>query len=440
MSHFITSVDPGSPAARAGIRAGWQLVRIGGEIVIDILDYEALSAERRLTLELRDPDGKMRTVRVAKPEYAPLGLNFRTPMMSGTRMCCNKCLFCFVDQLPGGVRPTMRVKDDDWRLSLMTGSYVTLTNVSARELDRIIARHVSPLYISVHAVDPGLRSHLLGTPRGALLMDQLGRLSRGGIEFHCQCVLCPGLNDGEALEQTIRELTALPGALSLALVPVGLTDHRRGLSPLRKYTRDEARGVIALADRWRARLLEERGTRFVFPSDEFYLQADMPIPADAEYEDYAQIDDGVGMLRLLDTEFTESWEELDESERRPSGGTRLAVACGVSAAPFLRQLLAGHPLTGAEVSVHAVENRYFGPSVTVSGLITGGDLVDAMAKVDCAAVLITECMLRAERDRFLDDMTLEEVAARLGKPVIPVGRRGGDLVEAIRTAARDNRS
>ena len=430
MSHLIVSVDPSSPAERAGIRAGDRLARIGGVTVIDFIDYQALSAQRRLTVQVLR-DGKPLDVSIRKDEYAPLGMNFSTPMMSGTRLCCNKCLFCFVDQLPGDARDTMRVKDDDWRMSLMMGNYVTLTNVSDRELQRIIDRHCSPLYISVHCTDPDLRTHVLGTPRARRLMPQLKALSDGGIEFHCQCVLCPGINDGPALDRTIQELSALPGARSLALVPVGLTGHREGLTELRVYRPEEARAVLELSERWRERLLEERGTRFVFPSDEFYLQAGWPIPPDEAYEDYEQIDDGVGLLRLLDTEFRDAWEQLPEAMRRATPeGVKLAIACGRSAGDFIRQMLQDYPVAGANISVYALENTYFGPTVTVSGLITGGDLTRQMAGVDCEAIMVTTCMLRDDQV-FLDDMTLDEAVRRLGRPVRPVGRRGEDLLNMI---------
>ena len=435
MAQRIVSVDRGSPAFAAGIRGGDELLRINGETVVDLLDYEALCANERLRLLLRR-GGKAWACDLEKDEYEPLGLNFSQPLMSGMRLCCNRCMFCFVDQLPKDARPSLRLKDDDWRMSLMMGNYVTLTNVSDRELERIVRRHASPLYISVHAMDPLLRSSILGTPRAMRLPEQLKTLAEGGIEFHTQAVLCPGVNDGEALEYTISRLAALhPAARSLALVPVGLTDHREGLCTLHKYTPEEARGVLDIAERWRERLLKKLGTRFVFPSDEFYLAAGRPLPEDGEYEDYEQIDDGVGMLRLLETEFSEAYADLPEEQKQPGGGQKLLAACGVSAAPFLRQMFAAHPLTGLTVDVRALENGFFGPSVTVSGLLTGGDLVRGLQGAEGAAVLISECMLRDGEQVFLDDMTLEEVSRALEKPVIPVGRRGDEVLSAILEAS-----
>lgn len=434
MAQRIISVDPASPADRAGIRAGDELLRIGNEPVIDFLDYQALAAQKQLQLTIRR-NGLERRVRIRKGEYADLGLNFEKPMMSGMRMCCNRCLFCFVDQLPQNVRPSMRVKDDDWRMSMMMGNYVTLTNVSDRELERIIARHASPLYISVHAAEPELRAHILGQERGKKLMEQLRRLSDGGIEFHTQAVLCPDVNDGAVLEDTIRRLIELPGALSLALVPVGLTGHREGLYPLKPYTREQARGLIEIADRWREKLLAERGSRFVFPSDEFYLQAGIEPPMDEEYEDYGQIDDGVGLLRLLESEFDAAYRELPEQDRRADGRKKLLlIGCGLSAAPFLERLLEAHPLTGIQVRVIGVENRFFGSTVTVSGLVTGRDLVDRLKDEAGEKIFITECMLRSEGDRFLDDMELSEAERLLGRRIVPVGRRGDELLTALLAA------
>ena len=440
MPHRIVSSD--GIARRAGILPGDELISINGNVILDFLDYQDLCAQRRLELRLRRPSpagARDMQIRIRKDEYEPLGLEFETPMMSGLRCCCNHCVFCFVDQLPPCVRESMRVKDDDWRTSLMMGSYVTLTNVSDTEIRRIIARHASPLYISVHATDEELRCMLLGTPRAARLTKQLRALADGGVEFHCQAVLCPGLNDGEALEKTIRDLAELaPAARSLALVPVGLTGHRDGLYPLKPYTREQACAVLDIAEKWRKTLLGTLGTRFVFPSDEFYLIAGREIPSDAEYEDYDQIDDGVGMLRLLEAEFSDAYDALPDMNAAAVGERKkLAVACGKSPAEFLEKLFMEHPIPGAEIRVYPLENRFFGSTVTVSGLITGGDLTEQMRDADCDAILITGCMLRSEGDRFLDDMTLAEAEKRLGKPIIPTGRHGSDLLDAILRLTED---
>ena len=248
-------------------------------------------------------------------------------------------------------------------------------------------------------------------------------------------MLCPNLNDGAQLERTISELTDLyPAAQSLALVPVGLTGHREGLASLRKYRPEEARAVLEIAEKWRKTCLEKFGTRFVFPSDEFYLAANAELPDDEAYEDYAQIDDGVGMLRLFDTEYREAWEERIApvpAETQTETKIRPLIACGVSAAPFFESLLRRRPIPGADIRVKAIVNHFFGPEVTVSGLITGKDLVEQTRDVDCTHVLISECTLRPEDSVFLDDMSLEQVQTALGRPVIPVGRRGGDIIETV---------
>ena len=437
MAQRVIAVEEGSIAEELGILPGDEMLSINGERVLDFIDYQALSANEQIDLVMRRA-GEEIEFSFEKDDWEPLGMTFDSEMMSGIRMCANQCLFCFVDQLPEHVRPSMRVKDDDWRMSLMMGNYVTLTNVGDRELERIIRRGASPLYISVHATDPELRAHLLGTERGALLMDQLKKLAAGGIQFHTQAVLCPNLNDGEQLERTISEIAALyPAALSLALVPVGLTTHREGLCPLRTYRPQEAQAVLEIADRWRKKLRREIGTNFVFPSDEFYLQAKRDVPSDSAYEGYEQIDNGVGLVRALLTEFDEAYVELEPKWKKSVPARHeLAIACGVSIAPVLRDLVENHPVTGVHVSVVPLVNHFFGETVTVSGLLTGGDLVDQMRSVSCERILITEVMLRDGEDTFLDDMTLSDAERALNRPITVVGRRGEDLLNALLSVAK----
>ncbi len=427
MSHRIERVEPGSLAERLGLLTGDRLISIDGQSVIDFVDYQALCCAGKLRLVV-ERDGKRIEFAVKKDEYEPLGLEFHGQLMGGPRNCCNHCAFCFVDQLPSGARPTLHVKDDDWRLSLLMGNFVTLTNVGDRELDRIIARRASPLYISVHATDPLLRARLMGTPRAAAIDRQLDRLARGGIRFHTQAVICPGLNDGEALERTISDLAAMyPSARSLALVPVGLTAHRDGLKDLAPFDAESARQLLDQVNAWRGRLKERLGTGFVQAADEFYLMAGRPFPQESEYEGYPQIENGVGMCRLLEREFDEAYRAADQAARP----ARVAIACGVSVAPFLEKLVREHPLAGVEIAVIPVTNGYFGPTVTVSGLLTGGDLIRSLKGVTADRVLITECMLREGDDVFLDGMVLNEVKKALGINILPVGRRGDQLLDAL---------
>ena len=428
MPHKIIVVEPGSIAEQLGLRVGDRLVSVNGKAVVDWIDYQAFTSEEEIDLVV-ERDGEETEYSLEKDDWEPLGLTFDSHLMSGVRECVNKCIFCFVDQLPACARDSLRVKDDDWRLSLMTGSFVTLTNVSESELQRIIDRHASPLYVSVHATDMKLRAYMLGTERGALLMKQLNRLKAGGIQFHAQAVLCPGINDGPQLDKTIQDLAALyPACQSLALVPVGLTNHREGLCGLRKYTRDEARAVLDQAEKWQKKCLKKYGTSFVFPADEFYLAAKRPLPPDEFYEDYAQIENGIGMMRLLETELAEAYGEADLDSARPG---RLIVVTGVSVGPFMKSLMKRFQIPGVEVEVVSIENGFFGPDVTVTGLLTGGDLIRGLAGKTADRVLVTECMLRDQEDVFLDDLTLPVVQEKVGIPFVKVGRRGDELLDAL---------
>ena len=429
MSTAITHVQPGSIAERLGLCAGDVLESIAGEPIIDQIDYQALTARSRFDLVVRSAQGEMRTLHVRKQDWEPLGLTLDQTIVSSPRPCRNHCIFCFIDQMPPGMRKTLYVKDDDWRLSLMMGNYITMTNIDDAELDRIIRRRVSPLYISVHCTDPDMRVKLLRNPKAAQIMDNLRTLKAAGIRFHCQIVLCPGWNDGEILMRSIRELAELaPAAQSVALVPIGLTKHRDGLPYIKPYDQQMATELIEAVRPLQERFLAEMGTRFVFPADEFYCLSGLPLPEDQEYEDYPQIENGVGMLRMFETDLKYAAEDYPVAQ---TPARRLVIATGTSSAPFLQDLADQYAPKGTTVEVRPIINRFFGESVTVAGLITGGDLIEQCRDVDADEILIVRSMIRAEGDLFLDDMTVEEVRKALPAPLRITENSGEGFWRAI---------
>ncbi len=432
MSVKIHAVSQGSPADRVGIRAGERIISINGEQVTDEIDYQALSSSRKLEVSVSEGND-VRNFVILKDEWEPLGLCLDETEAMKPRHCRNRCMFCFVDQLPQGMRDTLYVKDDDWRLSLMMGNYVTLTNVSDAEFGRILARKASPLYISVHATDPQTRCMMLRNRNAGSLMDRLIRLKENGLEFHCQVVLCPGVNDKAVLEKTVNDLASLwPASRSLAIVPVGLTKHREGLSPLKGFDSESARELLDTVHDWQQRFLRELGTRFVFPSDEFYCICGEPVPDQEAYEDYPQIENGVGMLRLLEQECEEAWEYLF-SDGLPERGTKqtIVIPTGVSAQPYIESLANRYRPEETTVHVIPVINRFFGESITVTGLIVGRDLIDSLKGIPCDIILLCDTMLRDQSDRFLDDTTIGEVRAALGRPVRVVRNNGESLIRAL---------
>lgn len=430
MSTMICSVDPASPAQRAGVHPGEMLSQVNGHTILDVLDYKYYTYDARLTLSLTGKNGWTRTIRVRKEEGEELGLNFETYLMDQARSCANRCIFCFVDQLPKGMRKTLYFKDDDARLSFLMGNYITLTNLSEREVQRIMDLHISPINVSVHATDPELRSMLLGHKNAGRGLAIMTRFAEAGIVMNCQIVSCPGINDGPALQKSMEDLAALyPAVNSVSIVPVGLTKFREGLYPIEPYRQDSAAAVVSRVETFGKQCKERHGTTIFWCSDEFYLKAGRPLPEDAYYEDYTQLENGVGMLRLLRTEFDSAWSMAKPTDHV----TSYSVACGVSAAPFLSEIVdRASEKCHTRGNVYAIVNHFFGETINVSGLITGGDLIAQLQGRQLGErLLIPVNMLRHGEDVFLDDVTVAEVSRVLGVTVIPVNQDGFDLCDKI---------
>ncbi|NLG83491.1 MAG: DUF512 domain-containing protein [Firmicutes bacterium] len=412
---LITAVQKSSPAARAGILPGERLLAGNGRQLRDLIDYHiAVDPARRLRMTLAGPEGR-RTVLLTKGEDEAVGLSFATAVFDGIRRCRNRCVFCFVDQLPKGLRPSLYIKDEDYRLSFLQGNYVTLTPLAEEDRDRIVRERLSPLYVSVHATDPEIRGRLLGRRGPAPILPLLTDLVRAGIRFHAQAVICPGWNDGPVLARTIADLAALwPGVTSLAVVPVGLTGHRRGLAPLRPFTREEATALLAEVAEWQKRLVAQIGTRFVFAADEFYLLAEEPIPSAASYEDYPQLENGVGLIRSFTDDFRVAWRYW--RKKMPPG--RLRVVTGFAAAGMWKHLASLMAPRGVVLEVVPVENRLFGPGITVAGLLSAEDIIAALRGKEPLPTFVPRVAVRRGEDLFLDGMRVAEFREKTQAEVI----------------------
>ena len=425
----IRHIDDDSPL-RGRAEVGDVLLSINGNPIHDVLDYKYYAYDTRLTVELRSTDGETKLVRIRKPEGGELGLDFETYLMDQAHSCANKCVFCFIDQMPKGMRPTLYFKDDDARLSFLMGNYMTLTNLSKREVQRIIDLHISPINVSVHTTDPELRSFMLGNPRAGECLDIMRRFAEGGIVMNCQIVCCPGLNDGEQLDRSMRDLAEMwPSVHSVSIVPVGLTRFREGLYPLEKFTPEHSLETIRQVTRFGDECLEKYGSRIFWCGDEMYLRAGLELPPDEFYEEYTQLENGIGMLRLMETEFRSA---LDLAET--ADGIPFSVATGAAAAPLMRKLLqmAADRFPGIRGEVYEIRNDFFGHDITVAGLTTGEDLIGQLKDRDLGErLLISKTMLRQDEMDFLDDITLEEASRRLGVPIYPVGEDGFELCDAF---------
>lgn len=430
MAVKIDGVEERSRAERLGIRPGDVLVSINGHEIVDVLDYRFFETERELRLQLTR-GGEPFTVELAKPQYATLGLEFATYLMDEQRSCRNKCIFCFIDQLPPGMRETLYFKDDDDRLSFLFGNYITLTNIDDREVERILQMHISPINVSVHTMDPELRCKMMNNRFAGESLRHLYRLAEGGVQLNCQIVLCPGVNDGEHLAYTLDRLFSLgEGLLSVACVPVGLTRYREGLYPLKPFDRDSARAALDILESYGEKFLQERGARTVYPSDEFYLIAQRPLPPLEFYEDLPQIENGVGMLRDLEDAFL--WA-LEESEA-PKLPRKVTIPTGEAVFAFLDSMLdkAREKYPGLIIDLVPVHNDFFGGSVDVTGLLTGQDIgKNLKGRALGDEVLVAGNMLKAGEDIFLDDVTLEGLSASLGVPARRVANTGDALCAAV---------
>ena len=424
MAVVIKSIEPKSPAARARIQAGDTLLSINGREINDVLDYRFFIPDNKLKVTVKTIKGKERTVRVRKEPYAELGMGFDTYLMDKQRSCRNQCVFCFIDQLPQGMRESLYFKDDDSRLSFLFGNYITLTNLTDHDVDRIIEMHISPINVSVHTTNPELRCKMMNNRFAGDCLRHLHRIAEAGLAINCQLVLVPGYNDGEELIRSIKDLAELaPTVRSVAAVPVGLTKHREGLPELRGFTAEESAEVIRVMTMVGDKMLEAYGSRIFYPSDEWYIKAGLPIPTEEFYEDYPQLENGVGMLALLKEQFSTA---LDALEGEPNTA-RTVIASGVDAAPYLKALvgMAKQKWPQLQVRVVPIRNDFFGETITVSGLVTGGDLIHQLQGLPMERLILPANMLRQEGDLFLDDVSVEDVKTALNTAVVFVNETDG---------------
>ena len=429
--HKISRIEPGSIADELGIEPGDLLLTVNDSVIEDVFDYHFLIHDEELVLLIEKPDGEEWELEIEKDYDEDLGMEFEQGLMDEYRSCRNKCMFCFIDQMPEGMRETLYFKDDDSRLSFLQGNYVTLTNMSEHDIDRIIRYHLEPINISFHTTNPELRCKMLHNRFAGEALKKVDRLYEAGIEMNGQIVLCKGINDGEELERSIRDMSRyLPYLRSVSVVPVGLTRYREGLYPLKSFTKEEAKGVLEIIHRWQKKLFKEHGIHFIHAGDEWYLLAEEEIPEEERYDGYLQLENGVGMIRLLREECKEAFQALPGDEK----SRRVSMATGLLAYPELcriADMLKGK-YPGTKVQIYPVRNDFFGEKITVSGLITGGDLIRQLKGKDLGERLLLPCnMFRSEEDVFLDDVTLAEVEEALQVRADIVKSSGQDLIDAI---------
>jgi len=429
--HIVSDIVPGSIAEELGIRPGDKLLAIDGHEIEDIFDYQFYVEDEEIVLLIEKPGGEQWELEIEKEADEDLGIEFGQGLMDEYRSCYNKCIFCFIDQMPKGMRDTLYFKDDDSRLSFLQGNYVTLTNMSSHDIERIIRYRLEPINISFQTTNPELRCRMLHNRFAGEALKKVDMLYQGGIEMNGQIVLCKGVNDGDELERSIRDLTSyLPLLKSVSVVPVGLTKFRSGLYPLDPFTKEDAREVLDVIHRWQEKIYQEYGIHFIHAGDEWYLLAEEDVPEEERYDGYLQLENGVGMLRLLFNEFAEGYDALTGDDRRDE----LSIATGKLAYPYLCKMAEKitEKFPGVRIHVYCIRNDFFGERITVSGLITGQDLMAQLKERELGRRLLIPCnMLKTDEDVFLDDFTVEQVSGALQVPIDIVKSSGQDLIDSI---------
>ena len=427
---MITDVVKGSPAERHGIRPGDYLVSVNGNGIADVLDYRFYLCEKKLHI-ITTRDGTERPVDIKKGEYDDIGLEFETFLMDKKHSCRNKCIFCFIDQLPRGMRDTLYFKDDDSRLSFLQGNYITMTNLDDADIDRIIKMKMSPINISVHTTNPELRVFMLKNPNAGKSLSYLKRFADAGTEMNCQIVLCRGVNDGAERERTMHDLACLyPAGTSVSIVPAGMTCYRKGLYPLTPFSREEAAAVVAQVETFAEGCLSCYGERIFFAADELYIAAGLPLPDADYYEGFRQLENGVGMMASMREEFDDALSQVQDDGRKRA----VSVATGAAAYTFIRGLCdrIEEKFSGIHINVYQIDNHYFGESITVAGLLTGQDLLEQLrGKPLGEALFIPMSSLRYEGDLFLCGMSVSELSEALGVEVEPCANDGYEFLDKI---------
>lgn len=430
----VQCVLPESIAEEAGIESGDKILSINGREIEDIFDYRFLIAEEELLLEVQKEDGDIWEIEIEKEQYEDIGIEFENSMLDDAKSCTNQCIFCFIDQLPKGMRDTLYFKDDDSRLSFLMGNYVTLTNMKDSDIDRIIKYHMSPINVSVHTTNPELRERMLKNRFAGNVVNRIQRLVDAGITVNCQIVSCRGVNDGAELDRSIQDLVGLyPGVSSISIVPVGITRHREGLARLIPYDSQSSSQLIDQVEEWQQRYLERYQSRIVYIADEFYIMAGRKLPRYKDYEDFPQIENGVGLVAVLQHEVYEYLKEgegLSRTEKKRS----ISIATGVSAHRFIKELAKAveQKFDHVRVNVFEIKNNYFGENVTVTGLLTGTDLFSQLSGRELGEeLLLCKSMLRSGESVLLDDYTIEMLEQKLNIKITPVENNGKDFVEKI---------